>query len=81
MNELSPRQRDMVAARQRIKYKYARPYLEWTDGPCEKELRERLNTIIANEMSDEERELLEKDLHLEMQRIRDYHDAVELPEH
>jgi UDP:flavonoid glycosyltransferase YjiC (YdhE family) len=42
-------------------------------------LRKLINDIISNKMSPEERALLMRDLEEEMDRIREYHDAVELP--
>lgn len=76
---MSPEQRDMAEARQRIKYKYARPHME-TEPATTPELREEINRIIAEEMNEIERELLETDLRREMERIRNYHEDLELPQ-
>jgi len=73
------KQRDMAEARQRIKYKYARPHME-VEPETTPGLREEINRIIAEEMNEIERELLEKDLRDEMERIRLYHEDLELPQ-
>lgn len=78
-HHLSPRQRDMAEARQRIKYKYARPYMD-EEPATTPGLREEINRIIAEEMNEIERELLENDLRREMVRIREYHKDLELPQ-
>jgi len=77
-DHLSPKQQDMAEARQRIKYKYARPHIH-REPETTPALREEVNRVIADEMNEIERELLKKDLTREMERIREYHENVELP--
>jgi len=68
----------MAEARQRIKYKFARPYMN-EEPTSEEGLREEVNRIIAEELDEETRRVLKQDINREIGNIRFYHEHTEMP--
>ena len=63
---------DQLQAIRRIKYKYAREYIE-EEEPTHDSLRQQVDRIIEEEMSEEEVQLLRQDLSQELKSIKRYH--------
>lgn len=73
---LEPKEREILEAKRRIKYKYARRHMD--DEPeDEKELLNEVSRIIREEMSEEELENLREDMELEVSMIQNYYESKE----
>lgn len=78
MRELSPCKRDKANAKHRIKYKHTSHYIK--NGSVQgNDLTEMIGKIIRKKMSQEERNLLIRDINREMQMIEQYHENIEYP--
>ena len=70
--------RDKSESLQRIRYKYAKPYMDVEPATSEA-LNYEIERILRDELSEEEKENLGKDIDLEMKMIEHYYRNTAVP--